>query len=75
MIIKEQPYIDENGTVHENLVKHYSDKGMYILQVETGTEYSEAVDVVPCRYTYEETENPIEEPIEAINEIKESEEL
>lgn len=75
MIIVQQPYIDENGTVHENLVKHYSDKGVYIRQVETGTEYSEAVDVVPCRYTYEETENPIEEPIEEIIEIKESEEL
>lgn len=75
MIIKEMPYVDENGTVHENLVKHYSDKGVYIRQVETGTEYSEAVDVVPCRYTYEETENPIEEPTEETTEIKESEEL
>lgn len=64
MIIEQKPYVDENGTVHENLVKHYSDQGMYIRQIETGIEYSEAVDVVPCRYTYEETENPIEEPID-----------
>ena len=41
------------------LVRHYSDTGMMILQVETGLEYEEAVDVVPCRYTYKETSTPI----------------
>lgn len=41
-------------------VKTYSDKGMMILQVETGVEYADAVDVIPCRYTYEETDKPIE---------------
>lgn len=42
------------------LVRHYSDTGMMILQVETGIEYEEAVDIVPCRYTYIETDKPIE---------------
>lgn len=42
------------------LVKHYSDAGMLMLQVETGFKYSEAVDLVPCKYTYVETEEPIE---------------
>ena len=28
----------------------------YILQVETGIEYVEAIDVIPCRYTYKETD-------------------
>lgn len=42
------------------LIKHYSDKGVMLLQVETGMKYSDPVDVVPCRYTYEETEEPIE---------------
>lgn len=42
------------------LIRHYSDSGMMILQVETGIEYEEAVDVVPCRFSYEETETPIE---------------
>lgn len=42
------------------LIKHYSDKGVMLLQVETGEKYSDPVDVVPCRYTYEETEEPIE---------------
>ena len=32
-----------------------------IRQVETGTIYSEAVDVVPCEFTYEETDQVIEE--------------
>ena len=60
MIVTQTPYIDENGTTHENLVRHYSDQGMYILQVQTGIEYTEAVDVVPCRYTYTETDRPID---------------
>lgn len=42
------------------LVRHYSDIGMMLLQVETGAKYSDPVDVVPCRYTYEETDEPIE---------------
>lgn len=43
------------------LIKHESDAGKYIRQVETGREYSSAVDVIPCKYTYEETEREIEE--------------
>ncbi len=42
------------------LIRHYSDIGMKLLQVETGTMYDEAIDVVPCRYTYAETDKPIE---------------
>lgn len=42
------------------LVRHYSDAGMLLLQVETGAKYSDPIDVVPCRYTYEETDEPIE---------------
>ena len=38
------------------LIRHYSDDGKALLQVETGFVYAEAVDVIPCRYTYEETE-------------------
>ena len=43
------------------LIKHYSDKGVLLLQVETGVKYADPVDVVPCRYTYEETDEPIED--------------
>ena len=42
------------------LVKHYSDRGVKLLQVETGIVYDEPVDVNPCPYTYEETEEKIE---------------
>lgn len=48
-----------------NFIKHYSDSGFKIRQVETGALYDEANDVVPCRYTYEETNIPIiEEEVE-----------
>ena len=42
-------------------IRHWSDANKYILQVETGFEYVDAVDVLPCRYTYEETDHDIED--------------
>ena len=56
MLKTEYPY---NGNV--NLVRHYSDRGMKIEQVETGIRYEDAVDVYPCRYTYIETDESISE--------------
>ena len=57
------PYISEDGEEHRSLEKHYAvdenGKRYYILQVETGFEYAEAVDVVPCRYTYAATDKVI----------------
>lgn len=47
--------------IDERLVKHYSDSNFKIRQVETGTVYDDAVDVRPCRFTYEETDEKIEE--------------
>lgn len=41
-------------------IKTYSDSGYYIKQVETGIEYSEAIDVVPIKYTYVEIDKLIE---------------
>jgi len=46
-------------------IKHYSDVGMLLLQNETGIMYSDPVDLVPCRYTYSETDIPIEVEEEA----------
>ena len=46
------------------LLHTYSDSNKYILQVETNTKYYEAYDVIPCRYTYTETEEEIEKPTE-----------
>lgn len=40
-------------------IRHWSDAGMMIHQIETGHNYEDAVDVMPCRYTYEETDTPI----------------
>jgi len=40
-------------------IRHYSDEGMKIRQIETNRLYEDAVDVVPCAFTYEETDIPI----------------
>lgn len=42
------------------LIKHFSDEGKMLLQNETGLLYSDPVDVVPCAYTYSETDEFIE---------------
>lgn len=42
------------------LVKHYSDAGFLLLQNETGVKYSEPIDIVPCPYTYTETDELID---------------
>ena len=70
MIVTQYPFIDENGNERADLIKHYSDQGFVMRQIETGIEYGEAVDVYPCRYTYEETDKQIEpadELTDAIN--------
>ena len=53
MIIEE--FLNDN-----TLVKHYSDEGYILLQNETGNKYQETIDVVPCPYTYSETDEKIE---------------
>jgi hypothetical protein len=45
----------------ETLVRHYSNKGMKLKQVETGIVYDEAIDLIPCEFTYEETDERVEE--------------
>lgn len=50
-----QEYLND-GT----LVKHYSDSGFMLLQVETGIKYSDPIDLVPCIYTYVETDELVE---------------
>ena len=51
--------------LENNLIKHYAEDSQgnkyYILQVETGIIYPEAIDVIPCRYTYVVTDKKIEE--------------
>lgn len=51
------------------LIKHYSDTGMLMRQEETGLLYGEAIDVMPCQYTYTETNEPADvEGDEAVEE-------
>ena len=59
MIIQKEVNIGSRKLLHT-----YSDSNKYILQVETNTKYDEAYDVIPCRYTYKETEEEIEKPTE-----------
>ena len=58
--------------LNDRLVRHWasdSETGEeathYLRQIETGILYSEAVDVVPFRYTYEATEAPVEREVNA----------
>ena len=44
--------IIEDGT----RIRQYSDQGFKIKQLETGYIYCEAIDIIPCEYTYEETD-------------------
>ena len=45
--------------LNEHLVRHYSDQGVKLKQIETGLVYDEAIDLIPCPYTYEETKEII----------------
>ena len=52
------------------LIKHYSDAGFMLLQNETGMKYSDPIDLVPCAYTYSETDELIETEEIADDEIE-----
>lgn len=54
MIIQKEVNIGSRTLLHT-----YSDNKKYILQVETNTKYDETYDIIPCRYTYVETEEEI----------------
>lgn len=57
--------------LENNRIRHYSDLGYTIRQIETGNFYEDAVDILPCIYTYEESDELIPsseiEPEEALN--------
>ena len=50
--------------LENNLIRHYAidnnGKQYKILQVETNVVYDEAIDVMPCRYTYKATSEEIQ---------------
>lgn len=55
----------KNEIINDKFIKHYAEDAQgvryYIKQVETGAEYDEAVDILPCRYTYVVTDKRVEE--------------
>ena len=44
-----------------NLYRTYSDENYKIRQIETNLVYDEAIDIEGAEYTYEETEEKVEE--------------
>ena len=60
-----QEIIEINGKSYTHT---YSDM-YYIRQLETGALYADAVDICPCQYTYEETDEPLQE--QSAEEMKE----
>jgi uncharacterized UPF0160 family protein len=64
----QRPFIDNNGKVYEHLERHYAEdeNGVKykIRQVETGVIYDEAIDLYPCKYTYEATRELVEEVVD-----------
>ena len=57
-MIKREYYMTRSDGV--NLYRTYSSDNKYIIQVETGVEYSEAIDVENAPYTYIESDKDIE---------------
>lgn len=57
MIIREFYETRADGV---NLSRTYSNEGKYIIQNETGVEYTEAIDVEDAPYTYSESDNELE---------------
>ena len=45
--------------VSEMCVRHYSDRNKVLRQLETGELFPDAIDVIPCQFTYEETDEDI----------------
>lgn len=64
----QRPFIDDKGKVYEHLEKHYAEdeNGVRykIKQNETGIVYDEAVDLLPCKYAYDTTEELVEEVLD-----------
>ena len=67
MVVTEHYMTRDDGV---DLNRTYSDAGFYIIQNETGLEYSEAIDVVPMRYTYSESKNKLPTEEEDIDTLR-----
>ena len=65
-MVKQEEFIRKDGV---KLIRYYSDEGYKIIQNETGEIYEEAVDIENAGYTYNETEEKINETEETIIEL------
>ena len=54
------PYVDEHGKKDKKHIKFFSDEGKTIIQMETGEEYVDAVDLYPSPYHYIEKPPDVE---------------
>ena len=41
-----------------NVERRYSDQGVKLRQIETDTLWNDAINTIPCPFTYEETDIP-----------------
>jgi len=57
-------------TIEGGLIRRHSDRNVLMRQIETGALYGEAIDL-PGRYTYEETDIPVDEDEEPKSEAEE----
>jgi len=48
-----------NELLEDGRIRQYSDMSFMLKQVETNLLYEDAIDILPCPYTYEETNIPI----------------
>ena len=46
--------------INENVERRYSDIDVKIKKIEDGTLWNDAIDTIPCRFTYVETAQPID---------------
>ena len=53
MIITEQ--------INEQVERRYSDLGVKIKKIEDGTLWNDAIDTIPCRFTYVETSYSVDD--------------
>lgn len=67
-MIRKEFYRTRNDGV--NLYKTYSDENLKIKQIETDIIYDKAIDIKNAPYTYEETNEPIEEEEKTEIELK-----
>ena len=44
-----------------NCERRYSNQGVKLRQIETGTLWNDAITVIPCRFTFEETNIPVDD--------------